>query len=152
VICAAIGFTTAGRTAGSGYEVTRSFLESAPLTDWPVLFSFEKVITTVLSYASGMAGGIFSPSLSIGAGLGLAAAKLAHLANYKECALIGMVAFFSGVVQAPLTAVVIVTEMTDEHLLIMPFMVAAFIALGVGKWLMPVPLYRHLSLGDHAEK
>lgn len=92
-----------------------------------------------------MAGGIFSPCLSIGAGLGLSIAQLAHWESFKACALIGMVAFFSGVVQAPLTAVIIVMEMTDEHMLILPFMVAAFLAQGLGKWMMPIPLYSFLS-------
>jgi H+/Cl- antiporter ClcA len=60
----------------------------------------------------------------------------------------GMVAFFSGVVQAPLTAVIIVMEMTDEHMLILPFMIAAFLAHEIGKWIMPAPLYSFLA-GRH---
>jgi H+/Cl- antiporter ClcA len=56
-----------------------------------------------------------------------------------------MVGFFSGVIQAPLTAVIIVMEMTDEHILIIPFMVTAFLARGIGKQFMPIPLYRFLA-------
>ena len=55
-----------------------------------------------------------------------------------------------GVVQAPLTAVIIVMEMTDEHILIIPFMISAFLAQGFGKWIMPVPLYGFLA-GKHEE-
>jgi H+/Cl- antiporter ClcA len=145
ILCAALGLFSDGATAGSGYEITRSFLESSSIDRWPLLFGVEKFFTTVLSYLSGMAGGIFSPCLSIGAGLGFTVAKLFHLANYKVCALLGMVGFFSGVIQAPLTAVIIIMEMTDEHILIIPFLIAAYLARVIGKSMMPVPLYRYLS-------
>ncbi len=145
ILCAAVGLFSSGATAGSGYEITRKFLESSSIDQWPLLFGLEKFFTTVLSYLSGMAGGIFSPCLSIGAGLGFSVAKVCHFANFKVCALLGMVAFFSGVIQAPLTAVIIIMEMTDEHILIIPFMIAAFLARRIGKGLMPVPLYRFLA-------
>jgi H+/Cl- antiporter ClcA len=92
-----------------------------------------------------MAGGIFAPTLSIGAGVGVTLAKLLSFGNFRTCALMGMVAFFSGVVQAPLTAVIIVTEMTDRHVLILPFMVAAFLGRGLGRVAMPIPLYQYLA-------
>ena len=62
----------------------------------------------------------------------------------------GMVAFFTGVVQAPLTAIIIVMEMTDEHILILPFMITAFLSQGFSKWIMPTPLYSFLA-GKHLE-
>jgi len=145
ILCSIIGYYTHGDTAGSGYEVTKKSLEAATLTDASLFFPLLKLSTTILSYLSGMAGGIFSPSLSIGAGLGISIAKIAHFTNFQTCALMGMVAFFSGVVQAPLTAVIIVMEMTDEHILILPFMISAFLAHGVGKGIMPTPLYSFLA-------
>ena len=80
--------------------------------------------------------------------MGFTLAKLFHLVNLRACALIGMVAFFSGVVQAPLTGVIIIMEMTDQSMLIVPFMVAAFVAHGTGKLIMPVPIYRFLALAE----
>jgi H+/Cl- antiporter ClcA len=145
VICSLVGWITQGQTAGSGYEVTRKSLEALTDENPGLYFPLWKFATTVLSYLSGMAGGIFAPSLSIGAGIGLSVAKIAGFTTPKACALIGMVGFFAGVVQAPLTAVVIVMEMTDQHTLILPFMVSAFVAQGIGKWLMPIPLYRFLA-------
>ncbi len=145
-ICTLFTVLSSGDTAGSGYEVTRKFMDN-PEGDLPMLFFPEKFLTTVFSYLSGMAGGIFSPSLSIGAGMGFSLAQLFHVPDLKACALIGMVAFFSGVVQTPLTAVIILMEMTDQYALIIPFMIAAFLAHGVGKLLMPVPLYRQLAFG-----
>ncbi|MBJ6799921.1 chloride channel protein [Geomonas propionica] len=145
IICAAIGLLTDGASAGSGYEVTRGFLESSSIEEWPAGLGIAKFATTVLSYLSGMAGGIFSPCLSIGAGFGFTVAKLFHLQNFKVCGLLGMVGFFSGAIQAPLTAVIIIMEMTDEHSLIIPFLLAAYLARRIGKVFMPVPLYRFLA-------
>jgi chloride channel protein, CIC family len=136
---------THGDTAGSGYEVTRAALESDIPTS-SLGFPLWKVFTTILSQISGMAGGIFSPSLSIGAGIGFSIAHLANFVNFKACALIGMVAFFSGAIQAPLTGVVIVMEMTNERALIIPFMIAAFLAQAIGRRFIRKPLYQYLAL------
>lgn len=143
--CAALCLVTDGATAGSGYEPTEVLLMGNSIEHASLLFPIYKLISTSLSYLSGMAGGIFSPSLSIGAGIGISIAKILAFANFRTCALMGMVAFFSGVVQAPITAVIIVMEMTDRHILIIPFMVAAFIGQGVGRLVMPVPLYHYLA-------
>lgn len=151
-VCAAISLLTNGDTAGSGYEVTRKVFAATVDTDDVFLFPILKLVTTVFSYLSGMAGGIFSPSLSIGSGIGIALGKLIHMHDLHACALMGMVAFFSGAIQAPLTGTIIVMEMTDQHFYILPFMIAAFIGHGVGKWVMPVPLYRYLADADQSPK
>jgi H+/Cl- antiporter ClcA len=147
IICSAISFLSRGASSGSGYEVVKQFMDSEH-GQIPILFALEKFLSTIVSYLSGMAGGIFSPTLSIGAGIGYMVATLLNLFNIKICVLMGMVAFFSGVVQAPLTAVIIVMEMTDEHSLIIPFMIAAIAAQLVGKLFMPTPLYHYLAFGD----
>ncbi len=139
-----LNFLTHADTSGSGYEVTKRFMDN-PGATLPVLLFPEKFLTTVFSYLSGMAGGIFSPCLSVGSGLGFTTAQVFHITNLRACALIGMVAFFSGVVQAPLTSVIIVMEMTDQSGLLIPFMMAAFLAHGIGHLLMPVPLYHRLA-------
>lgn len=144
VLVALFNLLTHADTSGSGYDVTKRFMD-APGGSLPLLLFPEKFITTIFSYLSGMAGGIFSPCLSVGAGMGFTAGHLLHVSGLKACALIGMVAFFSGVVQAPLTSVIIVMEMTDQSMLLIPFMVAAFLAHGIGHLLMPVPLYRCLA-------
>jgi H+/Cl- antiporter ClcA len=145
IICAGITLGTNGATAGSGYETTEAVLMAQSPDQASIYFPLLKLITTALSYLSGMAGGIFSPSLSIGAGIGVSFAKIFHFANFRTCALIGMVAFFSGVIQAPLTAVIIVTEMTDKHILIIPFLISAFIGQAAGRLIMPTPLYHFLA-------
>jgi H+/Cl- antiporter ClcA len=145
IVCALIALATHGASSGSGYEPTEAALMGGTENGAILLFPVFKMVTTVLSYLSGMAGGIFSPSLSIGAGIGLSIAKLLSFTNFRACALMGMVGFFSGVVQAPFTAVIIVTEMTDRHIMILPFMIAAFLGQTLGRVLMPTPLYHFLA-------
>jgi H+/Cl- antiporter ClcA len=145
MICAIIGYFTHGLTAGSGYEVTMNSFNSGNYQELNLLYPVYKFATTVFSYLSGMAGGIFSPSLSIGAGIGSSIGKILSWPNLNTCALLGMVAFFSGAVRAPLTAVVIVTEMTDEHSLVLPFMIVAFLANSISKRVMKEPLYHYLA-------
>lgn len=144
-VCGGLILLTDGATAGSGYESTEAMLLAAAPPDVSPLLPLAKLVATAMSYLSGMAGGIFSPTLSIGAGLGVAVDSLANLGQFKIAAMIGMVAFFAATVQAPLTAVIIVAEMTNERHLILPFMIAAFLAHGIGRWLMPVPLYQLLA-------
>ncbi|MGH7740377.1 MAG: chloride channel protein, partial [bacterium] len=152
LFCTAFCFLSNGDTAGSGYETTRRFMDN-PTGTLPLIFFPEKFLTTVFSYFSGMAGGIFSPCLSIGAGMGFTLGHWSNAVDLKACSLIGMVAFFSGVVQAPLTGVIIIMEMTDQSLLIVPFMIAAFLAHGIGKLIMPTPLYHYLAFENgHVEE
>ena len=151
VICSLIAFFSNGESAGSGYEVVKKFMDQDQ-GQISMIFGVEKFFSTIFSYFSGMAGGIFSPSLSIGAGVGYSLASLLGFINLKTCTLIGMVAFFSGVVQSPLTAVIIVMEMTDEHTLIIPFMIAAVVAQMIGKLFMPTPLYHYLAFGEKTKE
>ena len=144
LVVAIINWISQGRSAGTGYEITKGFMD-APSGNLDWSFPLAKIATSIFSFLSGMAGGIFSPSLAIGAGVGASIADLAGFTNPKACALLGMVAFFSGVVQAPLTAVIIVLEMTDVHTLIIPLMISAFIGQGVSKIVMPTSLYHFLA-------
>ncbi len=149
-ICSLLGYFTYGDTSGSGYEVTKKLMDAHSLDQVSLMFPFYKILTTAFSYLSGMAGGIFSPSLSIGAGVGMALAKLFGFANFKACGLFGMVAFFSGAIHAPLTATIIVMEMTDESAFAIPFMISAYVAYGIGQQIMPESLYRDLA-NKHSE-
>ncbi len=142
-VCAALAYATHGDTSGSGYGIVKNVMDGEG--GFRLSFGIEKFVATVLSYLSGAAGGIFSPCLAIGAGFGYAIGELAGLGMPRICALLGMVSFFSGAVQAPLTSVIIVMEMTDEHILVIPFMIAAYVSYGVSKLMMPEPLYRKLA-------
>ena len=86
-----------------------------------------------------------APTLSAGAGFG---ANIAHLFTSVPASaviIIGMVACFSGVTQAPITAFVIVMEMIGSHEMILPLMAAAFIAKLNSRLVCPAPLFHTLA-------
>ena len=93
----------------------------------PLLFPAAKLLATVITYWSGVAGGIFAPSLSIGAGVGAEIARLLHY-PISSCALVGMSAFLCGAIMAPMTSFVIIFELTGHHSMLLPVMLSALIA------------------------
>ena len=94
---------------------------------------------------SGIPGGLFAPSLSVGAGLGSLIAKLLGVHAVSAIVLLGMTAYFAGVVQAPITAFVIIAEMSDASAMVIPLMLAAFIGYGVSRALQRESLYHALA-------
>ena len=130
---------------GTGYHQVKAALESGSLL--PSDFGVLKFVATVFSSISGMPGGIFSPSLAVGAGLGSNIASLFHDAAPAPIMLLGMVSYFAGVVQAPITAFVIVTEMTDNHAMVVPVMAAALIAHASSRLICKEGVYHALARG-----
>lgn len=140
---ALLGLISQGASYGTGYEQARTVLMSGK--DIGVGFPFYKMLATLASYLSGIPGGIFSPSLSAGAGLGADLAPLMPYAPVGTVVLLGMVGYFTGVVQTPLTASVIVMEMVNDQSMVFPIMAAAFIALGASKLIRREPIYWSLA-------
>ena len=83
----------------------------------------------------------------MGAGIGADVAVLFHDAPLAPIMLLGMVSYFAGVVQAPITAFVIVTEMTDNHAMVIPLMAAALIAYAASRLVCPEGIYHALAKG-----
>jgi H+/Cl- antiporter ClcA len=140
---ALLGLASGGATYGTGYAQARALV--AGHSTLPLPFFILKMAATIVSYASGIPGGIFAPSLSIGAGLGRCIADLLPEAPAGAVVLLGMVAYFSGVVQAPLTAAVIVMELTDNQDMKIPLLAASFLAYGVSRLVCSRPLYGTLA-------
>jgi H+/Cl- antiporter ClcA len=138
---AAIGVVSGGNTFGTSYDVARSAVEGHVS---PPAFFVGKLAATFLSTMSGIPGGIFAPSLAVGAGLGSSFASLLH-AGVTLGAVLGMAGYFAGVVQAPMTSFVIIVEMTDDHRAMIPIMAAAMIGYVVSRLLFPEPIYHGLS-------
>ncbi len=144
VLIAVLEYFSHGDIGGSSFTVTRDAL----IGDTPeqsLLFPVAKLFATAFSTLSGLGGGILAPSLSVGAWLGISTAKLALYSNFEVCALLGMVAYFSGTFQIPITSVIVVMEITNQHEVIFPMMIAALVAYMVARVIMPVSLY-HLLL------
>jgi H+/Cl- antiporter ClcA len=140
---AVIGTLAGGSTYGTGYAQARAFV--AGTAKLPAMYFVLKFLATVISYLSGIPGGIFAPCLSVGAGLGGVLANLIPSAPQGAVVLLGMVAFFSGVVQAPITAIIIVTEMTDNQRMTIALMATAVLAFGVSRLICRRPLYGALA-------
>lgn len=137
VVTAVTGLLCGGETWGTGYTIARHAIEGqAP----GPLFFLGKLIATLAATLSGIPGGLFAPSLSVGAGLGAAVATVLG-GPVALAAVVGMAGYFSGVTQAPLTTIVIIVEMTGNHLAIGPVMVASMLGFGVARVISSEPLY-----------
>jgi H+/Cl- antiporter ClcA len=137
------GLLSGGLIHGTGYSEVRSALDGH--SSLPASYFVLKLFATLLSTVSGIPGGIFSPSLATGAGLGADVAVLLGSTHVALVMTIGMVAYLAGVVQAPLTAFIIVTEMTDDRQMLIPLMSAALLAHGVSRLVCPEGIYHLLA-------
>ena len=145
---ALIGWVSHGATSGSGYEYTRRLVEGR--LDLPVLYVVLRFVATWLAVWSGVPGGIFAPSLAIGAGIGSDIALLTGLHDGGAALIaIGMTAFLAAVTQAPVTAFIIVMEMVDGHAMVLSLMAAALLASLVSRWIS-VPIYHRLAVAQLA--
>ena len=114
-------------------------IQKALMSELPVTLMFTlaflKIAATSFTISSGGSGGVFGPSLFIGAMLGGAVGQLAHalfpgmVSSPGAFALVGMAAFFAGVAKAPLGALLMVCEMTAGYKLIVPIMFTSVVAI-----------------------
>ncbi|MDP9840673.1 H+/Cl- antiporter ClcA [Neorhizobium huautlense] len=138
---ALIGMVSGGATYGTGYEQARAAVDGNAL---PMMFFVEKLGASFLSMLSGIPGGIFAPSLSVGAGFGSTIGSLLGT-SITLAAILGMAGFFSGVVQAPMTAFVIILEMTGDHKAVISIMAVSMLGYVTSRILCAEPLYHGLS-------
>jgi H+/Cl- antiporter ClcA len=143
LLIALIGLASGGTSYGTGYEQAKLLVEGRPGV--PADFAFWKLLASVVSFLSGIPGGIFAPSLSVGAGIGHWLGVLLPSMPGDAVVLLGMVAYFAGVVQAPITAGVIVLEMTSNHAMAVPLMGAALIGFAASRLVCRRPLYATLA-------
>jgi H+/Cl- antiporter ClcA len=143
LLLALVGLASGNTTYGSGYTEAKSLLDGNATL--PESYGLLKMVATVISSISGIPGGIMAPTLSAGAGFG---ANIAHFFTSVPSGaviIIGMVGYFSGVTQAPITAFVIVMEMVDNHEMILPLMATAFIAKLCSRLICPTPLFHAMA-------
>lgn len=141
--------------AGGGYGTLTRALAGELAVEALAVLCVLKFVATIASYSSGGAGGIFAPTLFIGAMLGglvgqldvLAFAHPSHEA-LTAFALVGMGAFFAGVIRAPITSVLIIFEMTGGYGLVLPLMLASSASYVLARRLRPTPIYEALLLQD----
>lgn len=147
-----VGYPVLGKAVAGGYAI--AFL---------LVLIVGKMIATSLTIGIGGSGGVFAPSLFIGAMLGAAFGQAAHLiapsiaGPVGAYGLIGMGAVFAGAARAPITGVIILFELTGEYTIILPLMLAIVLATGISHRLTPDTIYtlklrrRGVDLGLPAE-
>jgi H+/Cl- antiporter ClcA len=142
LVVALIGVVTGGITFGAGSESVKQML--AGHDELTPLYTLLKFIATWLTAWCGVPGGIFAPSLSIGAGIGDGIAQLANPTLGPALIAMGMAGFLAAVTQAPLTAFIIVMEMVDGHSMVLSLMASAMLASLVSR-MISRPLYETLA-------
>ncbi|WP_343587103.1 chloride channel protein [Herbaspirillum sp.] len=142
LLVAAIGVAAGGATFGSGYVEAKGLLTGQQELEG--IYPLAKMASMVGSYLPGIPGGIFAPSLSIGAGFGNLLHMLFGDISLPVLIALAMVGYLAAVTQSPITAFVIVMEMIDGHALVISLMATALLASRVSRFFAP-PLYEALS-------
>jgi CIC family chloride channel protein len=146
--------TVAPQVMGVGYEYVDQALNGGIVLKTMILLCFLKLVATTVSYASGNAGGIFAPSLYIGAMAGGAVGTIVHhiapfpTAEPGAYALVGMGTLFAGIIRAPMTSVFMIFEITQDYQILVPLMVANLLSFLISRRLQPVPVYHALLQQD----
>jgi len=141
---ALIGLFSHNNVYGTGYDQARAFVQEAAVTPGQT-FGIAKLLANVFSYWAGIPGGIFSPALAVGAGLGHNIAYFLPSVPAGTVVLLGMSAYLSGVTGAPLTSAVIAMELTDNQDMVIPIMAACLLARAAASLFCPTPVYKDFA-------
>ena len=132
---------------GVGYEHIELALYGKIATTLALILLFAKMVATSLTLGSGASGGVFAPSIFIGAMLGVAFSKLTLILfpsvgiQPGAGALIGMAAVFAGAAQAPVTSILILFELTSDYKIMLPLMAAVITSFLILRRLSPDSIY-----------
>jgi len=139
---------------GVGYQYVGDVLNDSLTLKLMLTLLVLKLVATAVSYASGNAGGIFGPSLFLGAMLGGAVGSVAqhffpgYVASPGAYALVGMGAAFAGIIRAPMTSVVMIFEITRDYSVIVPLMLSNLVSYFIASRLQKEPIYEVLAEQD----
>ena len=139
---------------GGGHELAESALRGDMLLYAIPLCFGVRFLLTITNYGCGAPGGVFAPLLVLGAFIGLAIGELAHgfapslVPIPAVFAVVGMAAYFTAIIRAPLTGIMLIVEMTGNYAQMLPLLVACFCAYAVAEWLKDIPLYEGLMERD----
>jgi chloride channel protein, CIC family len=140
---------------GSGHGTIENALLSL-FSDWKTLISLFalKFIATTISYGSGISGGLFMPTLLLGASLGGFIGSISQMIfpeispNIGAFALIGMGAFFASVIKAPFTSILMIFELTRDYNIILPLMISNIISYAISLTIDKNSIYESISEQD----
>jgi H+/Cl- antiporter ClcA len=144
LMLALLGLASGGNVYGTGYDQARAILENAPVIPLDA-FGILKFCANTVSYWAGIPGGIFSPALAVGAGIGHNLAPLIPGAQPSAVVLLGMAGYLSGVTQAPLTSAIISMELTDNREMVIPILAVCLLARAASSLVVRTPVYKVLA-------
>jgi CIC family chloride channel protein len=139
---------------GVGYDFVDRVLNGDAVLQTVAILCVLKIVATATCYASGNAGGIFGPSLFIGAMMGAVTGGIAHhffpgtTAGPGAYALVGMGTAFAGILRTPFTSVLMIFELTRDYSIIVPLMISNTIAYLISEKLQHLPIYEALAKQD----
>ena len=149
-----IAILGAPQVMGAGYEYMDEAMHGQFTWQFLAILAALKIIATLLSFVSGTPGGMFAPTLFIGAMLGAAVGGAEHalLPHFQYTAgtyaLVGMGVLFAGFLRAPMTSVFMVLEVSGNYTIIVPVIVANTFAYVISRALQPTPIFDVLSRQD----
>jgi len=152
-----IAMLGAPQIMGAGYEAMDEAMHGRFTWQFLALLAGLKIVATLLSFVSGTPGGMFAPTLFIGAMLGAAVggaehALLPHLSvSPGTYALVGMGVLFAGFLRAPMTSVFMVLEVSGNYSIIVPVIVANTFAYVISRGLQPIAIFDLLTRQDGLE-
>lgn len=149
-----IAMLGAPQVMGAGYEYIDQAMHGQFTWEFLAILAGLKIVATLLSFVSGTPGGMFAPTLFIGAMLGAAVGGVQHLVfpqltgSTATYALVGMGVLFAGFLRVPMTSVFMVLEVSGNYSIIVPVIVANTFAYVISRGLMPVPIFDLLTRQD----
>ncbi|WP_190600176.1 chloride channel protein [Candidatus Vesicomyidisocius sp. SY067_SCS001] len=142
LIIALFNYLSKGQIAGSGREEVLLILTGYKFgNDFIVM----KYLSTLSSLASTIPGGLFMPSISIGAGIGSEISNYYSQINPQIIIIMSMIAYLTAVIRTPLTCTFVILEMTNTLNLLIPALIVAFIANWISKQISTPPIYEALA-------
>jgi len=154
VLVGGIGYFGLTQVMGAGYQAIDQAMHSQFVWQILLLLALFKIIATTLSFSSGTPGGMFAPTLFIGAMLGAAVGSFEKIhfplltGSIGSYALVGMGVLFAAFLRAPLTSVFMVLEVSGNYSIIIPVILANTIAYLISRILQPIPIFELLTLQD----
>jgi chloride channel protein, CIC family len=152
-----IGFIAimgAPQVMGAGYDFIDQAIHNQFTWSFLGILVGLKILATIVSFVSGTPGGMFAPTLFIGAMLGAFVAGLEHLVfphlaiSTGTYAMVGMGVLFAGFLRAPMTSVFMVLEVSGNYTIILPVIVANTFAYVISRALQPTPIFDLLTRQD----
>jgi CIC family chloride channel protein len=153
IVVGVLGFFVP-QVLGVGYKFVSDVLSGNFLLTTVALLIVLKLIATSVCYASGNTGGIFGPSLFLGAMVGATLGSVVHhwfplyTATPGAYALVGMGSTFAGIIRTPLTSVFMIFELTRDYSIVVPLMIANLTSFYISYRLQRKPIYEALSEQD----